>query len=187
MSGRFRLDVAAAWLRVGGVVAYPTEAVYGVGCLPLDEQAVARVIAIKGRRAAKGLIVIAAELDQIAELVQLPSDPQLADQVVSSWPGPVTWVLPARPGVRGLLTGGRDTLAVRVTAHPQARELCRRADSALVSTSANRAGRPPARSALAVRRRLGSQVDFVYAGRLGDAPNPTTIRDGRSGQVLRSG
>ena len=99
----------------------------------------------------------------------------------------MTWVLPARDGVPALLTGGRSTVAVRITAHPEARYLCERTGSALVSTSANRAGRRPARTALEVRARLGRAVDCIHAGRLGDSARPTTIRDGETGRVLRAG
>jgi L-threonylcarbamoyladenylate synthase len=186
MTARYRLNVAADYILAGGVVAYPTEAVYGIGCLPLDEEAVARVVAIKGRSATKGLILIAADLAQLSDFVTLPDGPPRAE-IESGWPGPVTWVLPARPGVPALLTGGRDTLAVRVTAHPFACYLSARVGSPLVSTSANRTGRPPARSALAVRTHLGRALDHVIAGPLGREGRPTTIRDGLTGKVLRAG
>jgi L-threonylcarbamoyladenylate synthase len=96
-------------------------------------------------------------------------------------------VLPARRGVPALLTGGRTTLAVRVTDHALARRLCERARSALVSTSANRSRHPPLRTALAVRRALGRELDFVLAGPLGGLRGPTPIRDGRTGAYLRHG
>jgi L-threonylcarbamoyladenylate synthase len=86
-----------------------------------------------------------------------------------------------------LLTGGRPTIAVRVSAHPIVQRLCRRTGSALVSTSANLSGAAPARTALAVRRRLGRFVDFVLAGPLGDSARPTEIRDAATGRVLRAG
>jgi L-threonylcarbamoyladenylate synthase len=186
MLARQRLDCAARCLLAGGVIAYPTEAVFGLGCRPLDLDAVARIIAIKGRSARKGLILIAAELAQLTPYVELPAGPR-RDEILATWPGPVTWVLPARHPVPALLSGGRRTLAVRVTAHPEARYLCARANSALVSTSANRAGRRPARTPLEVRVRLGAAVDHICAGRVGDLTRPTTIRDGATGRVLRAG
>jgi L-threonylcarbamoyladenylate synthase len=103
------------------------------------------------------------------------------------WPGPYTWIVPARPEVLALLTGGRPTIAVRVSAHPIVQRLCRRTGSALVSTSANLSGAAPARTALAVRTRLGREVDFVLAGELGKAERPTEIRDSATGAVLRAG
>jgi L-threonylcarbamoyladenylate synthase len=173
-------------LQAGGVIAYPTEAVYGIGCLPLAADGVLRVLAIKGRDLGKGLIVVAADLAQLDDLVALPSGPLRAD-ILASWPGPTTWVLPTRSRLPPWLTGGRPTLAVRVSAHPIVAALCRRAGSPLISTSANLSGRPPARSALAVRGRLGRELDFVLAGPLGGGARPTEIRDGATGAVLRAG
>jgi len=173
-------------LHAGGVVAYPTEGVFGVGCLPWETQAIERILALKRRSARKGLLLIAASIDQLASLVTLPTG-GLREEILASWPGPVTWVLPARHRLPSILTGGRSTLAVRVTAHPIASALCAAAQSALVSTSANYSGRPPLRSALAVRRHLGGTLDFTLAGPLGDLAGPTPIRDGESGAYLRGG
>jgi L-threonylcarbamoyladenylate synthase len=175
---------AARTLRGGGVIAYPTEAVFGLGCLPRDRAAVMRLLAVKRRSWRKGLILIAADVAQLAPYVVLPSEPQQST-VLSSWPGPHTWILEARPGTPRWITGGRRAVAVRVTAHSSARELCRRVGDALVSTSANVSRRPPHRRLLQLRRDLGRRVDYVLAGELGGAERPTTIRDGRTGQVLR--
>src|SRR5690606_38301750 len=101
----------------------------------------------------------------------------MLDEILASWPGPSTWVLPARPWAPARLTGGRHTIAVRVTAHPVAAELCRQAASALVSTSANASGRPPLTRAAEVRRTLGAVLDDVLPGPLGGQPSPTRIRD----------
>jgi L-threonylcarbamoyladenylate synthase len=180
-----QLERAARILLAGGVVAYPTEAVYGLGCLPLCRDAVLRILAIKQRAWRKGLILIAADVSQLRPLVRLPEGP-MRGAVLASWPGPVTWTLRARPGVPRWLSGGRPTLAVRVTAHPLASALCRRAGSALVSTSANRSGHPPIKSAARLRCVLGSAVDYTLAGPLGSSAGPTEIRDGRSGTTLRS-
>lgn len=180
----FQLRRAVAALRGGGVVAYPTEAVYGLGCDPLDGAAVTRLLALKGRPAAKGLILIGASLAQLAPFIE-PLDPALGERVEATWPGPVTWVLPARPAVPYWLRGGHDTLAVRVTAHPMAAALCAAFGGALVSTSANRAGRPPARSPLAVRRAFDGEIETILHGPLGAGRRPTEIRDGHSGAVIR--
>lgn len=186
MSSRHRIDQAARIVVAGGVIAYPTEAVYGIGCLPDDDEALARVIAIKQRDARKGLIVVAAEIAQLEPLARLPGG--AAGQAIAvSWPGPVTWIVPAAPGLSPLLTGGRDSIAVRVSDHPVVRQLCQRSGSALVSTSANLSGRQAARSALAARRRLGALVDFVLGGPLGHLDRPTEIRDAASGAILRRG
>jgi L-threonylcarbamoyladenylate synthase len=175
---------AARRLRAGGVVAYPTEGVWGLGCDPGDAKAVDRVIALKGRPRNMGLIVLAADLDQVADWVELPGG-AMGARLRASWPGFVTWVLPARPRVPARLTGGRGTLAVRVSAHPLAAALSREAGMPLVSTSANPHGRPPARSALDVRRYFGNALDAVVHGPLGGAAGPSPIYDARTGACLR--
>jgi L-threonylcarbamoyladenylate synthase len=184
VTSRLRIDQAARVLLGGGVVAYPTEAVYGIGCLPLDERALARIVQIKRRAARKGLIVVAADVSQLDELAELPAGAQ-GRAIRAEWPGPVTWIVPARPHLPALLTGGRATIAVRVSAHPIVQRLCLGAGSALVSTSANLSGHPPCRSALQTRRSLGPLVDLVLAGPLGDSAKPTEIRDATTGRTLR--
>jgi L-threonylcarbamoyladenylate synthase len=175
---------AARIVRSGGVIAYPTEAVFGLGCLPRDRNAVMRVLAIKRRSWRKGLIVIGADLAQLERYVVLPPEPRRAE-VLASWPGPHTWVLDARPDAPRWITGGSASVAVRVTAHPMAAELCRAVRDAVVSTSANVSRRPPHRRLLLLRRDLGTEVDYVLAGPVGGLSSPTGIRDGRSGRVLR--
>lgn len=186
MTSWIRVDCAARIVLEGGVIAYPTEAVYGIGCLPWHEEALLRVVALKRRSAQKGLIVVAASIAQLESLAELPGG-AIGEEMRARWPGPYTWIVPVRPGLPPLLTGGRPTIAVRVSAHPIVQRLCRRAGSALVSTSANLSGAAPARTALAVRRRLGPYVDYVLGGPLGDSPRPTEIRDAATGRVLRHG
>ncbi len=182
---RHRLRLAARVLAQGGMVAYPTEAVYGLGCDPWDRESVGRILAIKGRSLAKGLILIAADPLQLEPFIApLPADRR--DEILGSWPGPNTWVLPVRPGTPSWLTGRFGTLAVRVTAHPLAAGLCQTFGGAIVSTSANRAGRPPARAELDLRRALPAGLDHILVGRCGGADRPSTIRDGLTGRVLRA-
>ncbi len=180
----WHLRLAARVLHGGGLIGYPTEAVYGLGCDPLDGDAVLRLLELKRRSPAKGLILIAAARDQLAPYL-LPIPGAIEARLANSWPGPVTWLLPARPEVPFWLRGRHATLAVRLTAHPVAAALCRAFGGALVSTSANLAGRPPARSALAVRRRFGGQLDYLLPGALGGEAGPTQIRDARSGRIVR--
>jgi L-threonylcarbamoyladenylate synthase len=176
---------AARILGAGGVVAYPTEAVFGLGCDPGCEAALHRILAIKGRPARSGFILIASEPAQLEGWIA----PTRAEQrrLGSAARVPVTWVVTAGPRVGALLSGGRPTVAVRITAHPLAAALCATAARPLVSTSANRHGRPPARTALEVRRRLGREVDLVLPGATGGRARPTEIREARTGRVLRSG
>ncbi len=179
-------DVASAAevVRAGGILAYPTEAVFGLGCNPADSAALTRLLALKRRPEDKGLILIAAEFDQLAGwLGELP--PGALERCLASWPGPDTWVVPARPGIPPLLSGGRPTLAVRVTAHPLAAALCRACGHALVSTSANTSGQPPIVSAAELARAFGDGLDAILDGALGGLDRPTRIRDALTGEVLR--
>lgn len=186
MISRVNIDRAARVLDAGGIVAYPTEAVYGLGCRPDRRDAVMRLLRIKRRAWRKGFVVIAASLEDLDPFVELPHDVR-REHILATWPGPVTWVLAARGRAPPWLTGGRRTLAVRVTAHPVARALCERARSALISTSANVSGRPPHTRLVRLRLELGSRVDYVLAGELGGLRRPTEIRDGATGAVLRPG
>lgn len=182
---RVRLQRVAATIRRGGIIAYPTEAVWGLGCDPLNPDAVYRLLAIKRRPVDKGLILIAADQAQLAPFV-LPPDPEIQRRLDDSWPGPVTWLLPTHPGTPHWLRGRHASLAVRVTAHPLAAQLCRAFGGPLVSTSANAAGRPPARTALQARLRCPG-IDLIVAGATGGQRRPSEIRDARSDAVLRSG
>lgn len=173
-------------LHGGGIVAYPTEGVYGLGCLPTQLDAVERLLSVKRRSWRKGLPLIAASLEQLTPFVTIP-DANRRDEILASWPGPVTWVLPARNETPDVLTGGRNTLAVRVTDHAVSRALCVQAGSPVISTSANRAGRPPLLNARSVRLALGGEIDYVLAGPLGGLEHPTAIRDGLTGAYLRGG
>lgn len=180
----WQLHAAARWVRAGGVIAYPTEAVFGLGCDPGDRCAVERLLALKCRSAAKGLILIASEWNQLQPwLDRIPA--AWHEKLQSSWPGPTTWLIPAAKHCPDWLTGHHDTLAVRVSAHPPVRRLCQALDSAIVSTSANRSGQRPARSVLEVRLRFGYQIDFVLPGQIGTLTKPTEIRDLASGTVVR--
>jgi L-threonylcarbamoyladenylate synthase len=181
----WHLKRAAAILHQGGVVAYPTEGVWGLGCDPDDQAAVLRLLELKGRPWQKGLILIAADLASLVPYLE-PLSATLATRVQATWPGPVTWLLPARASTPPWLRGTHRTLAVRVTAHRRAAELCRRFGGALVSTSANPAGRPPARRRLQVQRVFGDAVDYILPGETGDLRGPTEIRDAR-GAVVRVG
>ncbi len=181
-----RLRQAVAVVRAGGIIAYPTEAVYGLGCDPLNTRALEALLALKQRPWHKGLIVIAADLAMLEPLLQ-PLDAEVRQRITATWPGPVTWVLPAQAWVPELLRGRHPGLAVRVTAHPLAQALCQAWGGPLVSTSANRSRQPPARSALQVRQRLGDEIDFLLAGEVDRAAQPSEIRDGLTGAVIRPG
>ncbi|CAN5133135.1 Sua5/YciO/YrdC/YwlC family protein [soil metagenome] len=188
MAGRRRHSVAirraCRALLDGGLIAYPTEAVYGIGCRPDSEAAVLRLAELKKRSLRAGFILVAASPDQLAPYMAA-LDARIEQRMRASWPGPMTWVVPASPQAPWWITGSRDTIAVRVPAHPICRHLCDEFGAAIVSTSANLAGRPPARTALGTRRRFGARIDVIVSGEVGGATGPTEIRDALTNTVLR--
>ncbi len=173
-------------LRAGGLIAYPTEAVYGLGCDPMDRGAVERLLALKQRPWQKGVILIAADSEQLRPYIR-PVAAEYQQRLDESWPGPHTWVVPASEQCPEWIRGTHSGVAVRVTAHPLVRRLCAAFGGAIVSTSANLAGQAPARSPLQVLRALGPAVDYCVHGELGGAQRPTTIRDLLTGDMLRNG
>lgn len=180
------LDQAAAVLVSGGIVAYPTESCFGLGCDPRNSEALRRLHRIKRRAAAHGFIIIAARSTQLYPYIDR-RDIESLERAESTWPGPYTWLLSARSGLPIALRGRHDSIAVRVTAHPIAASLCRRAGRAIVSTSANRHGRAPARSADTAVRAFGGEIDCVVPGPVGGQARPTEIRDARSDLLIRPG
>lgn len=182
MTSPFRLREAARIIHRGGVVACPTEAVYGLSCDPLNPRAVMHLLQLKQRPVEKGLILVASDIEQLRPFALI--DCKGMEPVRDSWPGPITWLLQARPGLPHWINGGRDTVACRVSAHPMISALCHAAGQALVSSSANRAGHPPARSPVQVRLRCPG-ADAILCGKLGKLKQPTPIRDPRTGQQHR--
>lgn len=185
-AGMTALEAAAAALRAGGVVAYPTEAVYGLGCDPLNRTSVARLFALKQRSPAQGLLLIAADFAQVEKYIDRDALPAGAlARAISTWPGPHTWVFPRAATVPAWLAGSHTGIALRVTAHAVAADLCRAFGGALVSTSANRHGQAPARDAAAVRAAFGNELAYILDGAVGGLERPTPIRDVISGETLR--
>lgn len=177
------LDQAVQALRAGQVIAYPTEAVWGLGCDPFHEAAVQQVLALKERSEAKGLILIAADLAQVEPWLAALTPAQRA-AVLATWPGPYTWVVPA-PQAPRWLRGEHASLAVRVSAHPGVQALCRAWGGPLVSTSANKSGEPPAPDEATLRRLFGAGLGYILPGSLGGDAKPSEIRDAVTGAVLR--
>ncbi|MFT3897297.1 MAG: Sua5/YciO/YrdC/YwlC family protein [Thermomonas sp.] len=186
MNARVDANAAARLLRGGGVIAYPTEAVWGLGCDPRDEAATTRLLALKQREVARGLILVAAGEAQLAPYVDFESlsEPQRT-AVRESWPGPNTWIVPASAYAPRWITGMHDGIAVRVTAHEGVIALCRAFGGAIVSTSANRAGMPAATAFEALDPAIVAGVDAVLEGDTGGLDRPSLIRDARNGAVLR--
>lgn len=178
-----RLRHLARLLADGGIVAHPTEGVFGLGCDPLCASALARVIALKRRDRDKGLIVLGARVSHFAGLADARDLARLP--VPAPGARATTYVLRAGPLASAQLTGGRATLAVRVCALPVTAALCERFGRAIVSTSANHSGRPPLRDALAARLRFGTGLDGVLCAPVGGAGRPSRVVDLHSGCVLR--
>ena len=181
----WHLKQATRVLNGDGVIAYPTEAVYGLGCRPDDLQAVKRILQLKKRNMHKGLILVAADAKQIEPYIEYPTA-AIREKVMKSWPGPTTWVLPATDAVPFWISGCHKSVAVRVSSHPLVHDLCRMA-GVLVSTSANPGHGVPAKSAMRVMAYFGNLVDYILPGRVGSLPRPTEIRDATKNYVLRAG
>ncbi len=177
---------AADVLRRGGVIAYPTEAVWGLGCDPFDEAATMRLLATKQRPVDKGLILVAASLAQFDGLLDWDAlDAARRDAVLATWPGPHTWIVPTTARVPAWITGAHAGVAVRVSSHPTVRALCDAFGAPVVSTSANRAGEPPAHARTALDPRIIAAVDAVTDGETGGHARPTAIRIAATGDALR--
>lgn len=181
-----QITQAASILKNGGIIAYPTEAVYGLGCDPFNQTAVERLLNIKQREISKGLILIAASWEQVADLVKPIPDVRLA-MVQATWPGPMTWLFPKSHLAPAWITGDHDTIAIRITAHLIAKNLCASFGSPIVSTSANIAQQPAARDAEAVEKIFGQKIDMILSGEIGRLKNPTEIRDVFTNNIIRRG
>ena len=180
------IEEAAALLRGGGLLAYPTEAVWGLGCDPDNRDAVLRLLRLKQRPPEKGLILVAAHVDPLRRWLDLPAlPPERLAAVLGSWPGPNTWVMPAAADAPAWITGGRDGIAVRVSDHPVVVALCEAFGGPLVSTSANLGGQPPAHSRAELDPALLGAIDAVVAGETGGLARPTPIRMALDGSTLR--
>ena len=178
-----RMRAIAAHLARGGMIAYPTESCYGLGCDPRNRNAVLCLLKLKQRTQRKGLILIAGRFAQISPYL---SPLTLSDQTTLKADGAkaITWLMPARQSCPRWLRGAHDTLAVRLTAHREAARLCNELNMALVSTSANFSGGKPARTYSQCRRLFGAQV-WVLSGQVGKRKKPSTIRAWRDGSIIR--
>ncbi|ACS84255.1 L-threonylcarbamoyladenylate synthase type 1 TsaC [Musicola paradisiaca] len=174
-------------LREEQVIAYPTEAVFGLGCDPDSEVAVNRLLQLKQRPWEKGLILIAADFAQVEPYIDVSALSYIQQQrMFSTWPGPVTWVIPAKAQTPKWLTGQFSSLAVRVSDHPLVKQLCLAFGKPLVSTSANLSGEAPCRTAEDVLSQFGKNFP-VLSGKVGGRLNPSEIRDALTGAQLRRG
>ena len=176
------LHRAARVVHAGGVIAYPTEGVFGLGCDPENVAAVERILTIKQRPVSAGLILIAADRAQLDDWIAPTADEESALNSPAEF---VTWIVTAGSRCPEWITGFRPTCAVRITRHPIAASLCRNIGLPLVSTSANRHGQPAALNGLTVRRTFGDAVDWIVPGATGGASGASEIRVASGGVVLR--
>jgi len=170
------LAEAIAVLRGGGLIAYPSDTVYGLGAAASDEQAVARAFAVKGRLSEKALSLLLADIEDMAPLCAdvPPAAKLLAERF---WPGPLTLVLRRSPAFQSAALGGGDNVALRVPDHHFLRELIRGLGEPITGTSANRSGRPSCRTAREVWRQLGNAVDLIIDGGPSRAGPESTVID----------
>ena len=173
---------AAEVLLGGGIIAYPTEGVFGLGCLPDDLQAVERLLGIKRRDAEKGLILIASTIEQLDGWVALPDGRPIPEPDPTH---PVTWIVPPGHRVHPIIRGRHPGLAVRITSNPIAAAICDAVQSPVVSTSANLSGKPVARNRFVLRRQFAQRVDYIVPGECGPASGASEIRDLTTNKVLR--
>jgi L-threonylcarbamoyladenylate synthase len=186
MTADFRIRLAAHMVRAGGVIAYPAEGVWGLGCDPANAAAVQRVLDLKRRDVAKGLILVAADIGQLEPYLRGLDTAQL-NRLRAGWPGPLTWLVPHNGTAPPWIRGRHASVALRVSAHPLVAALCRAFGGPIVSTSANPGGRRAATSALQVRHYFPAQLDYVVCGALGGQHGPTPIRDLVSDKIMRAG
>lgn len=179
----FKIRNVVRHLKAGAVIAYPTEAVYGLGCDPLNEDAVMALLDIKQRPIEKGLILIASSLEQLRPYLVL--DQAVIDRITPTWPGPITWVIPAQSWVPKWLTGEHQSLAVRVTSHPIAWDLCAQLGSPLVSTSANPTTRPAIKESRKLLKTFADSDIIIVHGSIGELAQETAIYNAVSGKRLR--
>lgn len=186
MTSDWHLNNAVATVRQGGVIAYPTEAVWGLGCDPWDLQAVQQIWQLKQRPWHKGLILVASRWQHIQPLIAHLNDEQI-QRLRNTWPGPNTWLLPDDVNwVPQWIKGQHESVAVRISAHPLVERLCDALGGPIVSTSANPASLAPAKTRLKLRQYFGEDLDYVLPGNLGASFQPSQVRDLITNKIIRS-
>ncbi|GJM11997.1 MAG: threonylcarbamoyl-AMP synthase [Pseudohongiella sp.] len=179
------IQLACQHLRQGDVIAYPTEAVWGLGCDPFNEAAVSTILRLKSRPVEKGLILVAGEIEAFEPLLRELSDEQIAT-LTASWPGHITWIVPDPKHVTpNWIRGSHQSVAIRVSNHPVVQALSSGFAGPIVSTSANEAGEKEIRSRLILEEKFADSIAGIVEGELGQDGAPSEIRDLVSGETLR--
>lgn len=175
----FHLQQAIINLKAGGVIAYPTEGVWGLGCLWTNETAIEEILRLKQRPLEKGMIVLCSQLSDIKQFL-LPLSDEHRSQIEQDYPHPVTWILPCKLTVATSVRGQHSSIAVRFSRHPLVKDLCAKVGP-IISTSANPTGLNAAMTVLEVRHYFQDQLSYILPGELGGYSKPSEIRtlDGR--------
>ncbi|MCP5169484.1 MAG: Sua5/YciO/YrdC/YwlC family protein [Hahellaceae bacterium] len=182
----WHINQAVRALHAEGVIAYPTEAVWGVGCDPFSESAFKRLLQLKQRPSDKGVILIGGCADHFSFLLD-PLDDQAKSKILTATQTPTTWLVPdPEHRVPEWIRGKYTQVAIRVSDHLLVRSLCDKFGGPIVSTSANPAGKPPARSALRIRQYFSNELDYILPGALGGHARPSRIIDLQTGRILRA-
>lgn len=179
----WQLDLAVKTLKAGGIIAYPTESVFGLGCDANNLKAIARLLAIKRRSHKKGLIVLVSDIRQALPLLAPLSSEQI-DKIDQASVRATTWLINKRVDLSPLLVGEHQKLAVRVTDHPVARGLCCLFGKPIISTSCNLNSKPTSKLVSNIRNKMILKIDQVVSGPCSGQP-PSQIVDLQSGKVYR--
>jgi len=184
---KFYRTTAVEAYKQGGILAYPTEAVFGLGCDPDNAEAIKKLLKLKKRPQSKGLILLAANYSQLLPYIddsKIPQGKRFA--VLSRRPDGITQVVPKNPNTSDLLTGDFDTIAVRITSQPDVVALCNQVNKPIVSTSANLSGEEPAKTWQELSSQLTKEIDFIVKGNTLGFNQPSTIIDALTGETFRS-
>lgn len=183
MSTPFQIRQAASAIRGEGVICYPTESVFGLGCDPLCYEAVNKILQLKKRPVDKGLILIASRIEQLAPYVQL-GDAQRTQLLEQN--SPTTWLVNKSSLTPPWISGSHSKVAIRLSKHPLVQALCNQLDSAIISTSANPSTQAAAKTLLRVKQYFPDELDYYLNGKLGNIGNATPIIDMQSGAIIRA-
>jgi L-threonylcarbamoyladenylate synthase len=182
------MDIQQATMAVksGGIIAYPTEAVWGLGCDPWNTSAVTRLLEIKQRSSSKGFVVVASSINQVIKLCTGLSQSKL-QQLQQTWPGPYNWIIPdSQSWFPSIVRGEHVGIAIRVSNHPVIQELCSAVGHPIISTSANLSGQPPCLTYQQVDAVFADKISGILNGKLGGSTRPCSIRDLTTGKVIRN-
>ena len=180
-----KLDVFIEAVKVGAVFAYPTEAVYGLGCNINNKDAIKKILKIKKREVSKGLIIISDNLEKVRELIDDNYFKLFVEN--NSDAIPTTWLCPASNNVLPEITGSNKKVGVRITKHEVSRTLCKFLEFPIVSTSANISGQEPITNFSDCVSFFGEKVDYIIEGNIGENKKPSRIIDLLSKEILREG